>query len=116
MTMELNVKTGFNENFYIVAATTIPVFYLALVVQFPLISRITSQIYKSMEKLQDNSDIRTHIKTVGMVIGFAGPAVIGASVILAGTRGEIVSVMAIYRQSDNGGDRQYVLLAIFTLL
>jgi hypothetical protein len=116
MTMELNVKTGFNENFYTVAATTIPVFYLALAVQFSLISRITSQIYKSIEKLQDNSGIRTYIKAAGMVIGFAGPAVIGASIILAGTRGEIVSVMAIYRQSDSGSDRQYVLLAIFILL
>ena len=116
---------NFNSNFYIVTATIIPVFYLAMVVQAPLLNGIVSRLAKNLDRMwiypsKENSEKKIHPKTRArsfILIGsFLVPVVTGLVALLASVIGEIDSVLALYYQTDSKYYKRAALTAIFALL
>jgi hypothetical protein len=113
------MKSDFNENFYIVAATIIPVFYLALVVQFQWLRRASWRLSREAERFQPARDddenglgLRGALRYLAISVVF----IAGLLILTLGIRGEVNSVLALYRQADSSDDRQVTLAAIFVLI
>jgi hypothetical protein len=113
------MKSSFDENFYIVAATVIPVFYLALVIQFSWLDRVTSRLSNEIEKsripYEDSSGSDLSFGGLLRHLFIGGALICGMVIVILGIRGEVVSVLVLYRQAEGNGDRGVTLLAILTL-
>jgi hypothetical protein len=119
------LNNGFNSNFYIVTATVIPVFYLALVVQAPMLNRIVSRLGKSSDRMwvyptdkigHARRYPKVKLRSFILIGSSLVPFIVGAAALISSIVGEIDSVLALYYQSDNKYYRRATLTAIFVLL
>ncbi len=112
------MRTAFNSDFYVTAATVIPVLYLALGVQGSLLAGVIAGLNKylrAMSQLRPNS-IR---RQVGLVIRLVGAYVlmIAAGLIVgAGVAGEIAALLTLYHQSGTPVTGRLVLYSLIALL
>lgn len=122
----------FNSNFYIVAATVIPLLYVALILQGSVtedLERMNKKIGQYEDRLLINAqkypskfehyahDLRFWLiayiwATLGIVIAF----VLSVVAILAGILAEGLSLWCLFNQSDNLWVREIVLWSTLTLL
>lgn len=104
--------------------TVIPVLYIALLVQFPLIGQTAKRLTDRMDKLKTTSDhseswarsFKTKrmadLAEFGVIITLvAGGLLIGSSIF-----GEIQSILALYHQSDTPATGRSVLICFIVLL
>jgi hypothetical protein len=113
------MNTNFNSNFYITTATVIPVLYVALIVQFPMMDRISKRLTEINDTLKARASsypkrpsVRIFISSTSIFIIY----LIGGGIIVSSLVGEIESILALYRQSDNKTIRSAVLLYTIFLL
>lgn len=117
---------GFNSNFYIVTATVIPVFYLALVLQFSIIAGIIKAAARNAHALGSSAGrkiglVRRTVRWALVLTTFYAAFGVALLVLVAGANGEIVSVLALYHQSGSrldeiGALRAAIILPIAALL
>jgi len=113
------MNNNFNSNFYIVTATVIPVLYIALIVQFPMMDRIGKRLTENLDKLTKDVSPQLKLRRVKYSISVIGTSItflIGAAIIISSINGELNSILALYRQSDDKGTRGGALLAVISLL
>lgn len=95
------MKEPFNANFYITAATLLPVLYIAIVLQGStyaiLIKRAIDEWLKNL--------------AIYWIVRIAAYVILSSWVI-----GEVLSVYALYEQSDSAGVRKLVLAAVVILI
>jgi hypothetical protein len=117
----LTTSDSFNHDFYVVAATVIPVLFLALAVQGPLFVRV----FRGYQRV---AHLPAAERRNGM-LEIRGPlyrALFGATswllvlllalTVLAGGWGELLAVYAVYQQQDQASTRQIVLLLTLFLI
>ena len=109
---------NFNSNFYIMTSTVIPVLYVALLVQFPAIGRILERLTDNLVKLRRGWAKRSflHRRFYIIVGGFYIAFLAGVAILVLSVIGEIDSILALYRNSDNTGVRHSTLIAVIGLL
>jgi hypothetical protein len=118
-------KSSFNANFYIIVATVIPVFYVALIVQIPLVATLTEWLLKNFSDLQRRArefPVEGRWRNVPgrnlmlLWILFNVSTAIAILVLIIGIIGETNSIIALYHQADDTAIRKSCLRAIFALL
>ena len=91
----------FDENFYIVTATIIPIFFLALTLQGSFYGRLMDKINEGINALAES--VGTELSTKSQLKGLLAILISGLAmlIVFGGFAGEIFSLLALYRQSDN---------------
>jgi hypothetical protein len=116
------MKQGFNTNFYLMATTVIPVLYVALIVQFPLIARITANLADEAEKLgtriplQKSITLKKRIEPGLLVLGVVVTIAVGILIIEQTVLGEILGILAMFHQSNSQHVQESVLHSLYILL
>ena len=128
------MRDVFNANFYIVSATVIPLFYITLTLQGPMfedLQHVARRAGTSMDKAikRFDTDIEYPSKwrrfayglhTWIMIVSWATIATVtfifAGLIILAGIAGEIISLLALYHESDTPITRSFVLWSMIGLL
>jgi hypothetical protein len=109
---------AFNSNFYITAATVIPVLYITLIVQARTVSDMLTRFDRLMSakiKGESHKTITLVIMTLGFAVAFTIWCV-SAAILILGIGGEIAAILALYSQSDSDGVRLFVLVSTILLL
>lgn len=117
---------SFNTNFYLATATVIPILYIALIAQFPLIERIITSLREITLKLRKRSSranpmqsLNARIALVAISIVYVVTFIVALLILLASVEAEIQSILALYHQSDynpSGVVRSLIVLLIASLL
>jgi hypothetical protein len=122
------MKDSFNSNFYITAATVIPLLYITLFLQGQLIHDLAKKLRRTFFRVETTLyDWETKGKSwikrsLGVVLGllFQFPALLISYVIIAsslsGIVAESLSLWTLYYQSDNLTMRAIVLWSMIGLL
>lgn len=113
---------NFDSNFYVTTATVIPVLYVALAAQFALLDRVAIRFIANIS-LGPISRAgkggpripRTRKSWFFSVLTYLMILFIGA-VILFSLIGEVQSLLALYRQSDNNATKAGVLRSVIGLV
>ncbi|HEV3167664.1 MAG TPA: hypothetical protein VGZ22_26905 [Isosphaeraceae bacterium] len=117
------MASNFNSNFFFVSATVIPVLYIALLVQFPLIDRATKQLSEWGDMVDPPETgipmwqfvlrviLEVIIRSCNLLL-----AVVGALIIALSLGGEILALLAMYRQSAAPNTPRGVLAIVIALL
>jgi hypothetical protein len=119
-TPEATVRPSFNSNFYLTAATVIPVLYVALILQAPIIRGLLNRLNDEIEAIKERppepkhlpNATRLNIVGIGVILLGIG----GLAILLAGVFGEMESVLALFRGTDTHMVRQSVLRITIVLL
>ena len=107
------MKDSFNSDFYVTAATIIPVLYLALTLQGSTLEQLF-KIWK--ENLVPFSVDRMSLKERLREIVFTSVAICGAGGMFIGIVGEFIAVQAIYNKTAGPAAGKYVFFSISFLL
>jgi cytochrome bd-type quinol oxidase subunit 2 len=108
----------FNADFYVVAATVIPVLYLALTLQGQTYEWIISQYRKVVREFakaaaQENPEKWVMFRTSAPIIAIA----LGSyAIVLPALLGELSAIMALYKGSASHGTTQFVFVNFVILL
>jgi hypothetical protein len=108
------VDKNFNTDFYVTAATVIPVLYVAIAAQLPFVNRATKWLasYSWKNASEEGSKaLRVMARMATPVILIAASAVLVISV-----TAEIYSALALFSESDTHTIRLYVLASTIALL
>jgi hypothetical protein len=104
------VSPEFNANFYIVAATINPIFFLALTLQGSfyggLIEKINDDTDKTVKATQDKR-IMTFKDSLRVLIMDAA-LLVAIAIIVAGVGGEIVALVALYHQTASTVEQAFI--------
>jgi hypothetical protein len=129
--MEPHVNDSFNANYYIVSATVIPLFYVALILQGSLaedLERMNKKIGQYVDKRIKNSERYSSkltnkaygLRNVSMALvwSFIGFIAFGLSAlaILAGLAAEGLSLWSLLYESDSSWIRNLIFLSMVVLL
>ncbi len=112
------MKSAFNSNFYITAATVIPVLYIALIVQAGTVGDTLAKLDRVLSakiNSESHNSITIVIMTLGFVVAFA-IWLASAAILILGIGGEIAAILALYNQSDSDSIRLFVLISTILLL
>jgi hypothetical protein len=112
------VQQRLNTDFYVAAATVIPVLYVALTVQGTMVSGLLDRINHTLDKVGKlSSDSRNRqLRLLAAVILAQGAIVLIGIILLAGVPGEMIALLALLRNSDTVLMRNAVLCSIAVLL
>jgi hypothetical protein len=102
----------FNADFYIAAATVIPILYLALTLQGSTFEELLTRWKTSLRKVPLSSVWGLTVR----LLAFLAFLIAGSIIILAGFVGEYASIVALYRRSATGSAGQFVLISFTGLL
>src|SRR5947209_2251684 len=112
------MRGAFNADFYVTAATVIPVLYLALAVEGSALAEITTRLnrsVKAMAALKPDTPPRQLRLAAGLVGAYVLMAVAGV-IVVAGVAGEIAALLALYHRSATATAGKLVLLSMIALL
>jgi hypothetical protein len=101
----------FNSNLYVVAATIIPLFYLALTLQGHTVEILTSRLVKEIRR-EDKS--LWHFLWSALI--GAGALSGGLAILVAGVTGEWLAILAVYNESASTTNGSIVLLCLLVML
>jgi hypothetical protein len=111
-------RPGFNSEFYATAAAVIPVLYLALTVQGPMLPALLTRLHNALESMRHprpGAHARPLKLAVTLMVAYA--TMTAAAIILAaGGIGEIMALLALAHRHDSAGTRMVVLLSVIGLL
>lgn len=112
----------FDSDFYVTTSTIIPVLYIALAAQFPLLSRLVSKyptFYLAARNRNSRGpkiDNRTQMQ-LNILIVVSGVIAWVAVIFLAlSALGEVLSLLALYRESDDPSVKQTVFESTVVLI
>lgn len=117
------MKGSFNSNYYLTTATVIPILYIAVIAQFPMIDRIVTHLTEITARLTRLDTQPTGHPRIAMKARFALVAIYFAYIItflavvfiiLASVQAELQSILALYNQS--GTNAAGVLHAVILLI
>jgi formate hydrogenlyase subunit 3/multisubunit Na+/H+ antiporter MnhD subunit len=103
------MKDTFNSDFYVTAATIIPVLYLALTLQSPAFDMILTWWKKFL--VQESGTFRRANKRFWVACFIV---VAGVSVLINSLFGEIYTIQALYNRS-NTGKASFILVSVIIL-
>jgi hypothetical protein len=107
----------FNADFYITAATVIPVLYLALTVQGTMFPWLVARLGKALEKMKGEVGSKAKlVKLLGTLLGAYTAMTAAALIITAGVVGEIVALLVLVHRHDSTAARQIVFDSTVGLL
>jgi GNAT superfamily N-acetyltransferase len=112
------MRSVFNSDFYVAAATVIPVLYLALGVQGSLLTGVIARLNKSL-RMMSRQRPDTPLRQLGLVCRVAVSYALMAVAILvvaAGVVGEGAALLALYHQKGGPGTGRLVLASLIALL
>ena len=112
------MENTFNSNFYLAAATVIPVLYIALIVQANAVRDILTRLDHAMYakiRSESHSSIILLLMILGLIAAFA-VWLVSVAILIFGIVGEITSIQALYHQSDSENIRFLVLVSTILLL
>jgi hypothetical protein len=112
------MKSGFNSNFYITAATIIPLLYITIILQASTVRDMQARLDRVMSA-KVKSESQNTITLVVITLGFVAAFVIwltSAAILIVGIGGEIAAILALYYQSDSDSTRLFVLVSTILLL
>jgi hypothetical protein len=104
-------QDAFNKDFYVTAATVIPLFYLALTLQGQTFERIIVRSIKEINRRTTSWRQAVFNLISVFVLGLAGIVIVSS-----GIAGESGAILALYNQSSSRTTDQLVLLSLFVLL
>jgi hypothetical protein len=105
------MKDSFNSNFYITAATVIPLLYITLFLQGQMIQNLQ----KRMDRLYYSGERTSRYRFLILNLRGSGFYII-LTMALAGIAAEALSLWALYFQSDSTAIRAIVLGSMLGLL
>ena len=107
------MEDSFKPDFYVAAATVIPVLYLALTLQ-------GSAFEKWMKRWEGGASqyfqSKLTVKSFVRVAGFMVIGVFAAAFVFAGIAGELFSFWALYQEGSSLGMKAFIFLSIVLLL
>ena len=112
------MKDAFNSNFYVIAATVIPVLYLALIVQANAIRQLLGRLDRAMQT-KTRRESHNAIIPVLIILGLIAASAIwlvSTAILILGIGGEIAAILVLYHQSDSENVRDFVLVSTILLL
>jgi hypothetical protein len=125
------MKDNFNSNFYITAATVIPLFYITLFLQSSVVQGLAKKVgdkwytlsgsmNEALERLLKR-DFRLNVINVARIFLFSSYVLLPVATLIlasaiAGIAAEAISLWALYYQSDNTVMRAIVLWSMLGLL
>jgi hypothetical protein len=119
----MSMNGSFDANFYLATVTVIPILYIALIAQFPLIERIvtrlsemTLRLTKRSSRTSGNSMSSSKAAVALMAIrtGYVATFLVAVFIIWASLQAEVQSIIALYNQSNSNPSG--VLRAVIVLL
>jgi hypothetical protein len=116
--VEKEMKDTFNSNFYITAATVIPVLYLALIVQANAVRDLLTRLDRAMQA-KTKAQSQGSIISVLIILGFIAASAIWLAstvILILGIGGEVAAILVLYRQSDSDSVRNFVLVSTILLM
>lgn len=112
------MRSDFNSDFYVAAATVIPVLYLALGVQGSLLTGVITRLNKSlrvMSRQRPDTPLR-QLGLVGRVAVSYALMVVAILIVAAGVVGEGAALLALYHQKGGPASGRLVLGSLIALL
>src|SRR5262249_41589058 len=106
------MKDSFNSDFYITAATVIPVLYLALTLQ----GSTLEELFRNWRRNLRPADEQRNPKSEFRMEVISGAAIFGAIFMLNGIVGEFIAVLALYHRNSGPESELYVLSSMVFLL
>jgi hypothetical protein len=103
---EVAVKSTFNSDIFVVAATVIPVLYVALAVQNSL-SRPNTRA--TVKEVADYLSRQNSLEKVA-------ESLYAMTLLIAGLAGESIAIIALYRRSATVSQAQWVLICTLVIL
>jgi hypothetical protein len=115
------LNDSFNSNFYIMTSTVIPVLYIALIVQLPIIGRIirsaSDNLDERLKGIQSNKNpFRMPVNLIVVLGSYLIALIVCILIIGASILGEIQSILALYYRSDDPTTRHSTLGCVISLL
>lgn len=104
------MKDTFNSDFYITAATIIPVLYLALTLQSSTFDMVLEWWGKLLTRRSGRSRKVERRFWIALLV-----AIVGLSLLIEGLFGEIYAVQALYSRQSNIGTTQFILVSVIIL-
>ncbi len=105
------MPNSFNADFYVVAATIIPVFYLALSLQGSTLTNTLARWRRAYEDFTQESSQDRQRSVQGMLVSLLTSGIIIGSMIA-----EYMAILALYDRSDDGITGPFVLWSLLGLL
>jgi ABC-type Fe3+ transport system permease subunit len=106
----------FNADFYVTAATIIPIFLLALTLQGRTIEDLLSRIYKEYQREYSRDILLSAVQRLRVAIIAFLILVVIILIIYSGFLGEWYSVTSLYNRASSVNHYRAVLGSIFILL
>jgi hypothetical protein len=113
---ETTLKDTFNSNFYMMTATVIPVLYLALILQAPMMAIVLAYLKEINDRLIRRNDFLAALLFWPTYYGTMFLGIGGLALLYMGVGSEVVSILALFHESDNYSNRQFVLFSTIILL
>ena len=104
-------KDTFNADFYVVAATIIPVLYLALTLQGQTFEQILSLYQAAWKSNPPRGWRRWQTASLVAVLPLGGMAILATGVV-----GELQAIGALYQRQADSDTEGFVLITLFVLL
>jgi hypothetical protein len=105
------MQNSFNADFYVVAATIIPVFYLALSLQGSTLTNTLARWRRAYEDFTQESYQNRQRSVRGMAVSLLTSGIIIGSMIA-----EYMAILALYDRSDDGITGPFVFYSLLGLL
>jgi hypothetical protein len=110
------MSSSFNANFYVAAATVIPILYLAITLQGSTFEDLMRRLRKALPENQPTGSRRTPLKSIVSLALTVLITVIAVVLIFGGISAEFVSFVALYQQRSSSRMDRDVLALIGGLL
>jgi hypothetical protein len=110
------MSSSFNANFYVAAATVIPVLYLAITLQGSTFEALMQRLKKALPESQPVGSSKPSLKTVARPVLTVLTMVIATVLIFGGIAAEFISFFALYQQKSSPRMDRDVLALIGGLL
>ena len=112
------MKSTFNDDFYLVTATVIPLLYLALILQAPMIGRMLSAMGDAIDRMKDRRPKSVIVAFLiwGMYYAWMLAGIAGFAILGIGVSSEVFGILALFHQSDTYTHRKFVLFSTVVLL
>jgi len=104
------LKDSFNSDFYVVAATVIPVLYLALTLQGSMFEEFVKQLKEHHPN--PNLPLVPYLRAVGVVM----IPIVSSLAVFAGIMGEFFALLGLYRRTASPNMTQVVFTSMILLL
>lgn len=113
-----STPASFNDGFYVAAATVIPVLYLALTIQGPMLPGLLTRLHKALETMrrpQPGVPVRPWKLLAALIVAYATMS-IAAAILVLGVLGELGALRALAQRHDSAASQSVTLWSVVFLL